>query len=346
MPGKPHKPAHKPAGSPADANGHGTGGQFDHNALAQSVVAIPAKSKDAAERLSSLASSLRGRAAYRDFLITNTDSELSINTSYYLLDPYYGYPREITQSLSIRPNGDKFSAEAFVYTEDEDEADESSYQSDLLASIKTDEDALRIAQDYMATIHQEMEDSIKRGTASLDRREMETHETPLAVEEKTREQYRAEYAAQYGEAHAARLYGPAPRVAGQPQSEIKYYNKSEVPGTNAIIGETWANDAVLESDGEVVAAVIGINRLELADNWNSSPERIEGVRQLIREFGINASMSADTWEWLTKDATHEEMNQTFERAGMGKITSDDLHDMINARAAKSAWEHGAYSPGE
>jgi hypothetical protein len=119
--------------------------------------------------VASLASSLRGRAEYRDFSITNTDSELSINTSYYEVDPDYGYTREVTQSLSIRPNGDAFSAEALVYTEDGDEADESTYPSDLLASIKTDEDALKIAQDYMATIRQEMEDGIKKGTASLNR---------------------------------------------------------------------------------------------------------------------------------------------------------------------------------
>jgi hypothetical protein len=132
-------------------------------------VVVPAKSKETAERLSSMASAIRGRAEYRDFLITNTDSELSINTSYYEVDPDECDATHVTPSLTLRP-GDSgaFDIEALVYTEGELDAYESSYSNDLPSTaIETDEAALAVVEDYMTTVRQEIEDGLKNGTVSL-----------------------------------------------------------------------------------------------------------------------------------------------------------------------------------
>jgi hypothetical protein len=349
MPGQ----SHKPAGSPPDENGHGTGGQFERTVRAQRVVTVPKTTVD------HLVYNPNFDDWEDDDVIANKTQGGSGTLSYHESFEWSksGVVMGITHAgdYVLTRNGRVIAARIFDGTlGNEPDAffvSEDAQQSKVdLRHLERFADAYQQSSTPQVLPSTEIENKMKKrndeGLEESERREAEIRAMSLAAKEKTREKYRAEYAAQHGEAHAARLYGPAPRVAGQPQSEIKYYEKLELAGTNATIGRTWDNDAVLESDGEVVAAVIGNTRLELADNWNSSPERIEGVRQLVREFGINTSMSADTWEWLTKDATHEEMNQTFESAGMGKTTSDDLHDMVNARATKSGWDHGAYAVGE
>jgi hypothetical protein len=120
-------------------------------------------------------------------------------------------------------------------------------------------------------------------------------------------------------------------------NEMQYETRIELTGMNAMVGTTFGGDDVLESYGQVTAAVIGNETLLVANNWNSSPSRIEHVRRFVRSYGLN-TMPYETWQWL-ENATAEEMAEMFERAGMGTIESDPLHNMLDTRAAASAWEH-------